>query len=261
MVNKAAQQGKPNNIHGADFMPRQTKIVATLGPSSTDPLVLERMIAAGMNVVRVNFSHGTAQEHNDRVATVREIATRLKRDVAVMADLQGPKIRIATFEAGSTELANGQLFLLDTDAKPGDANRVGLDYPELVNEVKAGDILLLDDGKIVLKVLKVQNRQIQCETQVGGVLKNRKGINKLGGGRSAPALTSKDMEDIRTAVAFEADYIAVSFPKSGADMYMARELTRAAGGHALMIAKIERCEALENLQEIIMSVSKSKPYQ
>ncbi|HEX4917781.1 MAG TPA: pyruvate kinase [Limnobacter sp.] len=234
-------------------MPRQTKIVATLGPASTDPAVLERMIAAGMNVVRVNFSHGTAEEHIGRVNTVRDIAARLGRDVAVMADLQGPKIRIGQFANGSTTLQNGQPFILEAQCASGDDTRVGLDYPELVNDVKAGDTLLLDDGKIVLKVKKVTAGQIHCETEVGGVLKNRKGINKLGGGLSAPALTSKDMEDIRTAVAFEADYIAVSFPKSGADMYMARELTRAAGGHAFMIAKIERTEALANLDDLIRS--------
>ncbi|HEX4842672.1 MAG TPA: pyruvate kinase [Limnobacter sp.] len=234
-------------------MPRQTKIVATLGPASTEPAVLERMIAAGMNVVRVNFSHGTAEEHIGRVNTVRDIAARLGRDVAVMADLQGPKIRIGQFANGSTTLQNGQPFILEAQCASGDDTRVGLDYPELVNDVKAGDTLLLDDGKIVLKVKKVTAGQIHCETEVGGVLKNRKGINKLGGGLSAPALTSKDMEDIRTAVAFEADYIAVSFPKSGADMYMARELTRAAGGHAFMIAKIERTEALANLDDLIRS--------
>lgn len=232
-------------------LPRQTKIVATLGPASSDPAVLERMIGAGMNVVRVNFSHGAAQEHIDRVNLVREIATRMGRDVAVMADLQGPKIRVGKFAEGSTLLENGSTFVLDARCAEGCGERVGLDYPELVEDVKAGDTLLLDDGKIVMQVRKVVNSEIFCEVKVGGVLKNRKGINKLGGGLSAPALTSKDMEDIRTAVAFEADYIAVSFPKSGADMYMARELTRACGGHAKMIAKIERCEALENLEELI----------
>jgi pyruvate kinase len=234
-------------------LPRQTKIVATLGPASSDPAVLEKMIAAGMNVVRVNFSHGSAQEHIDRVHMVREIATRMGRDIAVMADLQGPKIRVGTFATGSTMLVNGGQFILDARCKEGNDERVGLDYPELVEDVKSGDTLLLDDGKIVLQVRKIINSEIFCEVKVGGVLKNRKGINKMGGGLSAPALTSKDMEDIRTATAFEADYIAVSFPKSGADMYMARELTRASGGHAKMIAKIERCEALENLEELIKS--------
>ena len=234
-------------------MSRQTKIVATLGPASTDPVVLERMIAAGMNVIRVNFSHGSAEEHIERVTLVREIAARLQQDIAVMADLQGPKIRIGLFEQGSIVLNNGDAFVLDAHCKQGNQTRVGLDYPELVNDVKVSDTLLLDDGRIVLRVKRLTATEIHCETIVGGVLKNRKGINKQGGGLSAPALTAKDMEDIRTAVSFEADYIAVSFPKSGADMYMARELTRAAGGHALMIAKIERCEALENIEELIKS--------
>ncbi|GLR27179.1 pyruvate kinase [Limnobacter litoralis] len=235
------------------LMTRQTKIVATLGPASTDPVVLEKMISAGLNVVRVNFSHGSADEHIGRVRMVREIAARLHKDIAVMADLQGPKIRVGLFENGFVQLDVGSSFILDAQCKMGNQDRVGLDYPELVNDVKAGDTLLLDDGKIVFKVKKVAGSEIHVETLVGGPLKNRKGINKQGGGLSAPALTAKDMEDIRTAVAFEADYIAVSFPKSGADMYMARELTRAAGGHALMIAKIERCEALENIQELIKS--------
>lgn len=232
-------------------MPRQTKIVATLGPASSDPAVLERMIQAGMNVVRVNFSHGVASDHADRVKQVRDIAQRMHCDIAVMADLQGPKIRIGKFAEGSTTLVNGSTFILDAACQEGNDERVGLDYPELVDDVKLSDTLLLDDGKIVLQVKLVKGTEITTEVRVGGVLKDRKGINKMGGGLSAPALTSKDMEDIRTAVGFEADYIAVSFPKSGADMYMARELTRAAGGHAKMIAKIERFEALENLEELI----------
>jgi pyruvate kinase len=232
-------------------MPRQTKIVATLGPASNEPHVLEKMIAAGVDVVRVNFSHGTAQEHTDRVRIVRDIAAKLHRDVAVMADLQGPKIRVGVFADGKTDLENGQAFILDAASKVGNNERVGLDYPELVGDVKPNDTLLLDDGRIVMIVQRVLGSEIHCVVKVGGVLKNRKGINKLGGGLSAPALTAKDMEDIKTAAAFEADYVAVSFPKSGADMYMARELMRAAGGHAFMIAKIERYEALDNLPEIL----------
>ncbi len=233
------------------LLPRQTKIVATLGPASSSIEVLEQMIHAGLNVVRVNFSHGLAHEHAERVAQVREIAQRMGRDVAVMADLQGPKIRIGLFAKGSTQLQTNASFILDTTCQEGDDYRVGLDYPELIDDVKINDILLLDDGKIVLKVQQIKGTEIVTTVQVGGELKNRKGINRQGGGLSAPALTAKDMEDIRTAVAFEADYIAVSFPKSGADMYMAKNLTRAAGGHAKMIAKIERVEALENLDELI----------
>lgn len=234
-------------------LPRQTKIVATLGPSSSTNEVLEKMIEAGLNVVRVNFSHGVASDHIERVKQVREIAQRMGRDVAIMADLQGPKIRIGQFAQGATILKVDTTFVLDSACEEGDDSRVGLDYPELVDDVKANDILLLDDGKIVLKVLQIKGTEIITQVQVGGELKNRKGINRQGGGLSAPALTSKDMEDIRTAVGFEADYIAVSFPKSGADMYMASNLVRAAGGHAKMIAKIERHEALENLDELIQA--------
>ncbi|MDX1668053.1 MAG: pyruvate kinase, partial [Limnobacter sp.] len=176
-------------------MPRQTKIVATLGPASSDATVLENMIKAGLNVVRVNFSHGTAAEHTERVLQVREIAQRLKCDIAVMADLQGPKIRIGKFASGFTELVKGASFILDANCPEGNDERVGLDYPELVEDVKTSDTLLLDDGKIVLQVLSVKGKEITTQVRVGGKLKDRKGINKLGGGLSAPALTSKDMED------------------------------------------------------------------
>ncbi len=231
---------------------RNTKIVATLGPASSSPDVLERMLQAGVNVVRINFSHGSAEDHTARVLLVREIATRLGLDVGVMADLQGPKIRIGVFGNGKVQLAPGQHFILDANCKEGDEQRVGLDYKELINDVVAGDTLLLDDGRIEMRVEEVRASQIHCTVVHGGVLSNKKGINKLGGGLSAPALTGKDMEDIKTAVAFEADYIAVSFPKNGGDMYMARELMRAAGGHALMIAKVERTEALrDNLEDLL----------
>jgi len=233
------------------YAPRATKIVATLGPASSDPEVLERMLRAGVNVVRVNFSHGSAEEHSAVVARVREIADRLGQGVGVLADLQGPKIRIGKFADGKVRLAPGDHFSFDVDGAPGDQSRVGLDYPELVNDVKAGDTLLLDDGRMMMRVDRTTARSIECTVVVGGVLSNRKGINRQGGGLSAPALTTKDMDDIKTAVRFEADFVAVSFPKNSADMYMARELVRASGGRALMIAKIERYEAIGNLEEIL----------
>ncbi|MCC7060532.1 MAG: pyruvate kinase [Burkholderiaceae bacterium] len=233
------------------YAPRATKIVATLGPASSDPEVLERMLRAGVNVVRVNFSHGSADEHSAVVARVREIADRLGQGVGVLADLQGPKIRIGRFADGKIRLAPGDHFSFDVDGAPGDQSRVGLDYPELVNDVKAGDTLLLDDGRMMMRVDRTTARSIECTVVVGGVLSNRKGINRQGGGLSAPALTTKDMDDIKTAVRFEADFVAVSFPKNSADMYMARELVRASGGRALMIAKIERYEAIGNLEEIL----------
>jgi pyruvate kinase len=232
-------------------IPRATKIVATLGPVSSEPAVIERLVTAGVNVVRVNFSHGTSEEHARVVATVREVAGRMGRDVGVLADLQGPKIRIGRFGAGQVTLVEGDRFIFDVDCERGDETRVGLDYRELVNDVKPGDVLLLNDGRMEMQVERVTDRTIETTVTLGGVLSDRKGINRQGGGLSAPALTAKDMEDIRTAVAFESDYVAVSFPKNAADMYMARELTRAAGGRALMIAKIERYEAIGNLEEIL----------
>ncbi len=232
-------------------MQRNTKIVATLGPASSSREVLTRMIAAGVDVVRLNFSHGTREDHEQRAGLVREIARELSRTVGLLVDLQGPKIRIGKFAQGPITLAKGDRFILDADCKLGDQTRVGLDYRELTQDVKAGDVLLLDDGRIVLDVTDVRPPEIATVVRHGGPLSNNKGINRQGGGLTAPALTAKDMEDIKTAAALKADFLAVSFPKSGADMYMARELMRAAGGHALLVAKIERAEAIGALEEII----------
>src|ERR671922_497339 len=225
-------------------MLRSTKIVATLGPSSSEPVVLERMVRAGVDVVRLNFSHGVAADHERRAALVKEIATKTGRTVAILCDLQGPKIRVGKFKEGRVTLEKGQQFVLDAAAEIGNSERVGLDYKELPQDVDAGSLLLLDDGKIVLEVTDVRGSEVHTTVRHGGVLSNNKGINRQGGGLTAPALTSKDMEDIRTAAKIQADYLAVSFPKTGADMYMARELMRAAGGKAFLIAKIERAEAV-----------------
>jgi len=232
-------------------LPRNTKIVATLGPACSDPEVLIRLLKAGVDVVRLNFSHGRAADHIERARIVRELSGKLKREVAIMADLQGPKIRIGKFADGKVVLQTGQRFVLDADCELGDATCVGLDYKELVDDVVPGAVLLLDDGLIKLTVERVSGRRIVTHVVQGGALSNNKGINRQGGGLSAPALSTKDIEDLKTAVAFQADYIAVSFPKSKEDMYMAREMLRAAGGHALLIAKIERAEAIPALSEII----------
>jgi len=232
-------------------MQRSTKIVATLGPASSDREVLRRMIAAGVDVVRMNFSHGTAEDHLARAENVREVSRELERTVGIMCDLQGPKIRIGKFDGGRIQLENGARFILDAACALGNQERVGLDYPELPNDVRAGDILLLDDGRITLTVERVSGSEIHTVTRHGGEISNNKGINRQGGGLTAPALTAKDMEDIRTATRMKADFLAVSFPKSGADMYMARELMRAAGGRALLIAKIERAEAIGSLESIL----------
>jgi len=230
---------------------RKTKIVATLGPSSNSEEMLARMISAGMNVVRLNFSHGSASEHIRRAEIIRSIAAKLGRPVGVLCDLQGPKIRIGKFELGKITLKMGDIFILDSDCVLGNQDHVGLDYKSLPQEVKEDDVLLLDDGRITMQVNRVKGNQIHCVVLSGGVLSNNKGINRQGGGLSADALTKKDREDIKTAVALEADYIAISFPKSAEDVTLARNLVKLAGGSASIIAKIERAEAIDDLEAII----------
>jgi pyruvate kinase len=209
------------------------------------------MLAAGVDVVRLNFSHGTPADHVERARAVREASRRLGREVGIMVDLQGPKIRIGKFAGGAVVLEPGQRFVLDAACELGDARRVGLDYKELVRDVAPGAVLLLDDGLIKLDVEAVEGDEIVTRVVLGGTLSNNKGINRQGGGLSAPALTTKDMEDVKTAAAIDADFLAVSFPRNKEDMYMARQLLRAAGSHALLIAKIERAEAIVALEEII----------
>jgi pyruvate kinase len=232
-------------------MPRRTKIVATLGPASSDPTILAAMIDAGLDVVRLNFSHGTASEHMQRAETIRALARKAGRTIGVLVDLQGPKIRIGRFEKDRIQLAAGAKFILDAECKLGDQTRVGLDYANLPRDVAPGDTLLLDDGAIVLRVDEVKGPQILTTVEEGGALSNNKGINRKGGGLTAPALTEKDMEDIQTAAKLKADFLAVSFPRSGADIQWARDLFTKAGGHALLVAKIERAEAIPALDEII----------
>ena len=238
-------------------MPRlATKIVATLGPASNTPEILEQLIRAGVNVVRLNFSHGKAQDHIDRAMMVREAAKRAGVEVAIMADLQGPKIRVSKFAEGKVMLEPGQKFVLDAArTEPGDIDGVGLDYKELPREVKSGDVLLLNDGLIVMTVDFVRGEEVHTIVKLGGELSNNKGINKKGGGLTAPALTSKDMDDIKTAMSFQADYVAVSFPKNATDMEMARQLCNVAAAEYRhkpgMIAKIERAEAIPHLQAIL----------
>lgn len=231
--------------------PRATKIVATLGPATSTPEMIERLIVAGVNVVRLNFSHGSADDHKARAQMVRESSAKLGVDVGVLVDLQGPKIRVGKFQDGKVTLATGAQFTFDIDCTLGDGHRVGLDYPELVRDVVSGDTLLLNDGQISMRVDDVGATTIRCTVLEGGVLSDRKGINRQGGGLSAPALTDKDMADIRVAAEIQADFLAVSFPKDAADMHQARKLIREAGGHAATVAKIERVEAIANLQDII----------
>jgi len=208
------------------------------------------MVLAGVDIVRLNFSHGTAEDHAARVRLLRAITKDTGRTVGIMADLQGPKIRVGKFEHGKVELVAGAPFILDVACKLGNAERVGLDYPELIDDVEPGVVLLLDDGRIVLDIVAVHSQEIVTTVRVGGVLSNNKGINRQGGGLTAPALTSKDRQDIRTAAELGVDFVAVSFPKHGDDMRQARKLLTRAGSSALLVAKIERAEAINALPDI-----------
>ena len=233
-------------------MLRQTKIVATLGPSSSHPKILRSMMITGVDVIRINFSHADTSAL-ELIALVRQISTELNHPLAVMADLQGPKIRIACFEASPINLVKDATFILDVnyDKKKGNSEIVGVDYEALNEDVKQDDFLLLDDGRIVLQVTKIEGGKIYTRVINGGNLSNNKGINRLGGGLSAKALTEKDREDLKIALDLGADYIAISFPRTVADIEEAKELIKSHGGVAGIIAKIERAEAIEVLDEII----------
>lgn len=230
-------------------MQRRTKIVATLGPATETREAIEGLIKAGVDVVRLNFSHGNAEDHIARATLVRELAAENGRFVAVLADLQGPKIRIARFAEGKVVIEKGQQFVLDAslDKNSGDQHRVGIDYEALITDSRPDDILLLDDGRIELKVLRVERTQLQCEVIVGGPLSNNKGINRKGGGLSASALTEKDRVDIKTAATMKVDYLAVSFPRDAADIHLARQLLHEAGGEGGLVAKIERAETVNDV--------------
>jgi pyruvate kinase len=237
-------------------MLRRTKIVATLGPASDQEDVLEQLLLAGVNVVRLNFSHGAPEDHKGRAEMVRKLAAKHGLYVAVLGDLQGPKIRISRFAQGKIHLSVGDKFILDAalGRDEGTQQQVGIDYKELPEDCNVGDNLLLDDGRVVLNVEAINGTRIDCVTTVAGPLSNNKGINRQGGGLSAPALTDKDLADIRLAADIDVDYLAVSFPRCAADMNQARELLLEAGGNAGLVAKVERAEAVadpEVLDDII----------
>jgi pyruvate kinase len=235
------------------FQLRRTKIVATLGPATDDPKVMSDMVRAGVDVVRLNFSHGAVADHARRVALVRAAAQSAGRYVGVLGDLQGPKIRIDRFADGKVLLTDGAEFTLDASLGVNDGTiaAVGIAYKKLPSDVVAGDVLLLNDGQISLEVQGIDGPRIRTRVLVGGELGNNKGINRQGGGLSAGALTDKDRADIESAAALEVDYLAVSFARDAADMNEARALFRAAGGHGLLIAKIERAEAITNLADVV----------
>lgn len=239
-------------------MPRRTKIVATLGPATNTQTAIEKLIKAGATVFRFNFSHGSADDHLQRAQMVRAAAEACSAHVAILGDLQGPKIRVSTFQNNSVELIEDQDFVLDAELGKGlgDETQVGIDYKELPADVKAGDVLLLDDGRIQLIVQQVQGARILTKVSVAGKLSNNKGINRLGGGLSAPALTDKDKNDIALAAKIDVDYLAVSFPRTGEDLRLARQLARDAGSDALIVSKVERAEAVADdatLDDIILA--------
>ncbi|HTV97191.1 MAG TPA: pyruvate kinase [Steroidobacteraceae bacterium] len=235
------------------FILRRAKIVATLGPATDDRKVLGDMVRAGVDVVRINFSHGELADHRRRLELVRDAAQRAARHVGVLGDLQGPKIRIERFKSGKVQLADGAEFTLDASlaADAGTEQAVGIAYKRLPADVSVGDVLLLNDGQISLQVLMIEGPKIRTRVVVGGELGNNKGINRQGGGLSAGALTDKDRQDIGVAASLEVDYLAVSFARDASDMNEARSLFRAAGGHGLLVAKIERAEAVKNLAEVV----------
>lgn len=234
-------------------MPRRTKIVATLGPATDKPEVLEAIVRAGVDVVRLNFSHGEAADHQRRVQQLRAASTKVGKDVGVLGDLQGPKIRIEKFRDGKITLKDGQAFTLDAQLpdNAGSDESVGLSYKALPSDVKTGDLLVLGDGEITLRVDSVKGARILCRVEDGGELSDNKGINRKGGGLSAKALTDKDLRDVKFAEQLGVDYLAVSFPRDAADIERARGLLRAAGSKAGIVAKIERAEAIQNLDGII----------
>ena len=232
---------------------RRTKIIATLGPATDEPGVLEKLFEAGVDVFRLNYSHQTHAHHENRLKEIRSLSKKYTHAVGVMADLQGPKIRIEHFDGGKVQLVEGAEFVIDTDlgSEAGDEKHVGVSYKNLPKDVRAGDTLLIDDGRIVMRVKEVGDHEVSCEVITGGELSNNKGLNLQGGGLSTSALTEKDKRDLKHAVSIGADFIAISFPRVAADITHTRGLLKELGSNAHIIAKIERAEALDDIEAII----------
>ena len=234
---------------------RRTKIVATLGPSTSTREAIEQLVDAGVNVFRVNFSHGTREIHKSNVAIIRDVAEKAGRAIGILQDLQGPKIRVATFAEGKVVLDAGQPFALtcDDDA-PGDANRVGVTYANLCRDVGPGDALLLDDGRLALEVDRVEGATIHTHVTLGGTLSNNKGINIPGADLSIPALTDKDVDDLHFGAELDVDWVAMSFVRSRDDLLLARHYLSRAGSQAKLMAKVEKPGAVERFAEILREV-------
>ncbi len=238
--------------HAGDM--RKTKIVCTIGPASGTRETLAMMMVAGMNVARLNFSHGTRADHADKIALIRQIAEEQGRPVAILQDLAGPKIRTGAFAGGSIQLETGAEFTLTARDVPGSAREVGLTYRELPQDVQAGDILLLADGALELRVENVAGPDIRCRVVLGGRLSSHKGINLPARSIRAPILTKKDYDDLAFGLAQGVDFVALSFVRSAADIEVARAYMRAQGKVLPLIAKIEKHEALAGLAGIIAAV-------
>lgn len=233
---------------------RRTKMIATLGPACAKLATLKKMITAGLDLVRINYSHGQHKEHHDLIQTTRTVAKEANKEIGIIADLQGPKIRVGLFQEGLIQLKKNAPFILDCDSNtPGNEKTVGVDYPHLYKDLKAGDILLLDDGLIELRVKAIHRKQIHCKVKIPGKLSDHKGINRQGGGLSAQALTDKDIVDLKSALRAGVDYIAVSFARNADDINTAKQHIKKAKSHAAVIAKIERADALEHIDEIIQA--------
>ncbi len=232
---------------------RKTKIVATLGPATDSRKMMDKIILAGLDVARMNYSHGDHADHEKRMTLLRQRSAAHGKIIGVMADLQGPKIRIGRFKQGKVLLDEGDEFVIDANLSlnDGDDLRVGVTYKALPGDLVKGDTLLLDDGRIIMQVDRVRDASIECTVLLGGELSDNKGINKEGGGLSASALTSKDKKDLKHAIEIGADYIALSFPRNAEDVHALRRLITKAGSDAYIIAKMERAEALDNAAEII----------
>lgn len=233
---------------------RRTKIIVTLGPATDEPGVLKKLFDAGLDAVRLNYSHQSHTEHERRVNEVRKLSLEEQRAIGIIADLQGPKIRIQRFSSDTgIDLHEGDTFTIDTDLSQGEGNshHVGVSYKNLPKDVKAGDVLMVDDGRIALKVKNVTKSEVCCDVITGGHLSDRKGINLRGGGLSAATLTKKDLKDLKHALKIGVDYIALSFIRRAEDIHQARELIKAEGSKAGIIAKIERAEALDDIEAII----------
>jgi pyruvate kinase len=231
---------------------RHSKIVCTIGPVTRMPRMIRKLIDAGMDVARLNFSHGTHEEHAENIAALREAAMLMKKPIAILADLQGPKIRTGALAGGgSVALRTGQKFVITTAKVLGDSTRVNTTFRPLPHEVKTADRILLSDGLIELRVERVRGHEVQCHVVNGGILGEHKGINLPGVQLHVPALTEKDRVDLRFALKQSVDYIAVSFVRRAEDVVLAKSLIRRAKRDTPVIAKLEKPEAIENLEEIL----------